>query len=111
MSIGKQLRAEVARSLPFGSIVAGYAAIGSATTKPSSIIHVQNFTNADIWISYDGINDHFPLAAGAFMLLDITTNHPTEGGLFLSTGTQFYTKRIGTPTSGSVYVSLYYGKR
>jgi len=111
MSIGKQLRVETCRELAGASILATYTPIGTGTTRPNSIIHVQNFTNAAIWISYDGINDHFPIAAGSFLLLDVTTNHPTESGLFLSVGTQFYAKQLGIPSSGSVYVSLYYGKR
>lgn len=108
MALGKEIRVQEVQELAFGSIGANYTSIGSAASNPTVIIHIQNLTDALLMFSYDGVIDHFPLAAGAFLLLDVHTNHPVTGGLFISTGTDMHVKEIDTPTSGSVYVTFYY---
>ena len=102
MALGRQLRCEPVRSLAYSSIVSGYTAVGTPVTNPDGVALFQNLTNQTVMFSFDGVNDHFPLAALAGHVLDITTNQPTNDGLFLSVGTQFYVKQIGTPSSGSV---------
>ena len=110
MSLGRQLRAEPVRTLAAGSVGVSYTAIGTPCGKPDSVLQFQNLTDASVMMSFDGINDHFPLAAGAYFVLDVTTNQPTKDGLFLSVGTQFYVRQLGVPATGSVYISLYYGR-
>jgi len=104
-----KLLPEAARSLAFGSIVAGYTGIGTAITNPARILHMQNLTDVVLMFSYDGINDHFPLASNAYLLLDITANKSMSQGYYLAEGTRVYVKREGVPASGSVYVTVYYG--
>lgn len=110
MALGKQLRCEPVRTLPAASVVVGYTAVGSPVTNADGIALFQNLTDATVMFSYDGVNDHFPLAASSAHVLDITTNQPTGDGLFLSAGTQMYVKRVGSPTTGAVYITLYYGR-
>ena len=106
-----RMRVEAARSLAFGSIAAGYTAVGTPFTHPISIVYFFNSTNESVWISFDGSVDHVPLAAGSFFLLDVTTNKANQIGLFIEIGTQIYTKQLsGAPTSGSVYVSSFYAQ-
>lgn len=100
---------EAARSLAFGSIVAGYTGIGTAITNPVRILHIQNLTDVTLMFSYDGVDDHFPLATNSFLLLDITANKSKDQGFYLEEGTRIYVKREGVPASGSVYVTVYYG--
>jgi hypothetical protein len=109
MSSGIQLRADAQRSLAFGSIGASYAAIGSAFGFPMRIIKVDNLTDATLQFSFTGNTDHFVLPAGGFLLVDVCTNEVQTQGFFISTGTTIYVKRSGTPTSGSVYVTTFYG--
>ena len=104
-----RLQAETLRSLAFGSIGAAYTAIGTATSLPAHLIQVQNLTDAVLLFSIDGVNDHFVLPASGFILLDITTNKTETQGFFLKQGTTFYVKESGTPTTGSVYVSVFTG--
>lgn len=100
---------EAARSLAFGSIAAGYTGIGTAISNPVRILHIQNLTDVILMFSYDGINDHFPLASNAYLLLDITANKSRDHGFYLAEGTRIYVKQDGVPASGSVYVTVYYG--
>lgn len=111
MALGKQLRVEIVRSLAFGGISASYAAVGTPSIKPEGVLQFQNLTDAAVMFSFDGVNDHFPLPASGYFVLDVTTNQPFNvGGLYLSVGTQIYVKSLsGNPSSGSVYVSFYYG--
>jgi len=100
---------ETVRTLAFGDIGAGYTGVGTAITNPVRILHIQNLTDTSLMFSYDGVNDHFALPASGFLLLDITANKSRDQGFYLAEGTRVYVREIVTPTTGSVYVSVYYG--
>lgn len=102
---------EPVRSLAFGSITANYAGVGTAFTEPVRILRIQNLTDALLWISFDGVNDHEAMATNSFLLLDVTANKAAEDGCYLPDGTRIYVKRNETPTSGSVYVTVYSATR
>jgi hypothetical protein len=105
-----RLAAEPVRSLAFGSISGTYAGIGTSFVFPCRILFIQNLTDATLMFSFDGVNDHFPLPASGFLLVDVESNKTTTGGaLNLPIGTRVYVRTIGTPTLGSVYVSTFYG--
>ena len=100
---------EAVRSLAFGSISAAYMGIGTPLSNPSRIFLIQNLTDALLMFSFDGITDHIPVAANGFVLLDITANKTVSQGFYIAEGTRIYVKEVDTPTSGSVYVSSFYG--
>lgn len=104
-----RLAAETLRSLAFGSIGAAYAGVGTRFNNPIRIFFAQNMTNASLMFSLDGVNDHFALPAGGFLLLDITGNKANSQGFYIAEESRLYVKEIGNPTSGSVYLSLFYG--
>lgn len=110
MTLAIRLLAEPVRTLAAASIGAAYMGIGTGLDNPSRIIFVQNLTDATVMFSLDGITDHFPLPTGGFLLLDVTTNRTLSQGCFISQGQRLYVKEEGTgPTTGSVYVSSFYG--
>jgi hypothetical protein len=109
MSLEKKVLPEAARSLSFGSIGAAYAGIGTAIDNPARMILLQNLTDATLWFSFDGINDHFPMATNVSLILDVTANKTFDQGFFIAEGQRFYVKRLGTPTSGAVYLTSFYG--
>lgn len=109
MAYGIQLRADAQRSIAFGSIGASYAAIGSQFPQAMRILKVDNLTDALLQFSFTGNTDHFVVPAGSFLLVDVCTNEVQTAGFFISVGTILYVKTIGTPTSGSVYVTTIYG--
>ena len=109
MAIEIKIKAEAQKSIAFGSIGAAYMGIGSAFSHPARMILIQNFTDADLQFSFDGITDHFPMKAGASFILDVSANKTIDTGFFFEEGTRVYVKEIDTPTSGSVYLTVFYG--
>jgi hypothetical protein len=99
---------EPLRSLAFGSISGTYAGIGTAFTHPIRIMKIYNGTDVDITLSDDGITDKEILPASGFVLLDFTSNAANASGWFFAEGDRIYAK--GSPSSGSIYVSSYYGR-
>lgn len=111
MAQGIELRADAQRSLAFGGISGTYAAIGTAFANVVRMMIVQNLTNATLQFSFDGVVDHFVLPASGQVIFDVTTNQISNAnGFFISVGTQMSVKTIGSPGSGSVYVSAFYAK-
>lgn len=103
-----RFRAEPVRTLAFGSIVAGYTAIGTAYEHPISKIYVVNTTDALLLFSFQGTTeDHFYLPPNGFLLLDITVEDRNPD--YLPIGALLYVKRSGVPTSGAVYFTAFYG--
>ena len=109
-----RLRAESLRSVEYGDISSTYTAIGDPLENPARIFHLQNLTDVTLTWSMDGVNDHGVLASGSFILLDVTANKTLDQGEFVAEGTTFYIASIpggDTPTSGDVYLSVFYGSR
>ncbi len=100
---------EAVRSLAFGSISGTYAGVGTPLTNPSRLIIFQNFTDGLLMVSFDGITDHLPVAADGFVLLDVTANKTVSQGFYIAEGTRFYVKQVSAPTTGSFYISTFYG--
>lgn len=104
-----KLLPEAVRSIAFGSIGGGYMGVGTPLTNPSRLIIFQNFTDGDVMVSFDGITDHLPVAANGFVLLDVTANKTVSQGFYIAEGTRFYVKEITAPSTGSFYISSFYG--
>jgi hypothetical protein len=103
---------ETIRSLAFGAIGAGYTAVGTPFANPSRIVKFHNFTNANLLISFDGVNDHDAIFASSSQVMDLTTNHTSQAGeAFFRVGTTIYVKEeTGAPTGGNFYVVTYFGE-
>jgi len=109
MTYGTRIAFEDIREVAFGSITANYTAVGSPTADYGRLVGITNNTDAEVYISIDGTNDHLRLAANSFKLLDLTTNGVCAG-LFLAKNISFYIKRVsGAPTSGDVWIEVLYG--
>ena len=100
---------EPVRSLAYTSISGTYMGVGAPLADPSRLIIFQNYTDATLMVSFDGITDHLPVAANGFVLFDITANGTTTAGFYIAEGTRFYVKEVGTPSTGSFYISTFYG--
>jgi hypothetical protein len=109
-SRGIRVIPDLLRLTAFGAIGGVYTAIGAVYTNPIRILSIKNATNQDIFISYDGVNNHEYLPAASGLVLDFCAN--AAGGAtfpFIAAGTTIYIKDNGVaPTSGVVAVSAYY---
>jgi len=110
MSYPRKLFPLALRSLAFGSILAGYSAVGGAVDRPLRILRVVNGTDAAVIISFDGLTDHMAVPAGQQAQIDVTMNKVRDDGFFIAEGTVFYAKRAaGAPSSGALYIECYGG--
>lgn len=110
MSFPIRMKVEEVRTLAFGSIGAAYMGLGTAMTRPIRLMVLQNLTDAAVMISFDGVDDNLPLASNGYIILDITANKVREDGFFLAEGDRLYVKELGVaPTTGSVYLTTFYG--
>lgn len=106
-----QIRFDVQRSLAFGAIGAGFAAVGTEISFPAVGYIVTNGTDADLDFSFNGVDTHFTLLNGQAYIQDVSANKTQSDGLFLDKGERLYVKQNGVPTSGSVYFSILYAKK
>lgn len=111
MSLSAQrLRYDTLRSIAFGSITTSYVAVGAAFTHAVRVLNIDNLTDANILISFDGTTNHTIVPAGAGKVFDYATNRvgPVDQ-LEQPVGTLVYVKReSGAPTGGNVYVTVLY---
>ncbi len=109
MAFGTKVSFEAVREVAAASITASYTAVGTATTDHTRLLSISNGTDADCYISFDGISDHMRLAANSFKLLDLTANQVSNDGFFVAQGTIFYVKRVsGAPTTGTLWIEAMY---
>jgi len=110
--MAQPVRAMPIESLSFASISGSYSNVGSRIENALRIVWIQNLTDATLMFSFDAVNDHFPLVANAFVLLDLNANqNQNQTGLYLGIGTLLYVRQLSAaPTSGSVYFSGFYAK-
>lgn len=104
------VRFEALRSLGFASVSGTYAAVGTAFLNACRILQLDNLSNANVIVSFDGINDHLVVAGSSGKVLDFSANKVLPAGfLAMPAGTIVYIKQeTGAPTSGSFYVSVMY---
>lgn len=110
MAYGTRVQFEAVREVAFGAITANYTALGAILSDYTRLIAVNNSTDAEVYISLDGVNDHLRIAVNSFKLLDLTANTVHDDGFFIARNTQIYIKRVaGAPTVGAVWVEVMFG--
>jgi hypothetical protein len=111
MSTVQTLRvfSEPVQVVAYSSITGSFVSTGIAMKDPIRILKVNNTTDADVYISFDGTTNNDVIVAGSGMVVDLTANKGIESGIYLPIGTIFYLKYVsGAPTLGNVYISAYY---
>lgn len=109
MAFGTRVRFEPVREVAFGSIGASYTALGTPTSDHTRLFSVNNGTNADVYVSFDGTTNHLRVAGNSFQLFDFSSNKVRDDGFFVDAGTTFYVKRVSAaPTMGSLWVEVAY---
>jgi len=110
MSLAIRLMPEVVRTLGFAAIGVAYMGVGTSMTHPVRMLVLQNLTDALLIFSFNGIDDHLPLASNGYIILDITANKTRNDGFFLAEGDRIYVKQVtAAPTINGVYLTTLYG--
>lgn len=105
---GASFRAAAQGSLAFGLIGASYSLVGQLQDGNRRFFAVTNYTDALLQFSFDGIVDHFVVMPYTGRIWDIGSNKQFSQTFLMQPTTGIYVKRIGTPTSGAVYVEYGY---
>lgn len=101
---------EPLRSIDSGTLSNVYMGIGTPLEFPARVFQIQNTTDVDVLISWDGINDHQIIPSASFTLIDISANKVNDQGWYVTAGQRFYAKEASTPSSnGAVYLTVFYG--
>ena len=107
MAFGTRAQFDAVREVAFGGISGTYAVVGGPLTDHARIVIFTNSTNVEVYITADGVNNNFRLAANSFKLIDFSTNKIRDDGLFVPIGTQFSVKQVsGAPGSGAVWIEV-----
>ena len=107
-----RMRWEPMRELAFGSISGTYAKVGAPLSHPSQGIILQNFTDAQLTFSFNGIDAHLSMAPSTSLVLDIGSNKTIDNALYQAQGDQIWVKDEGSAAStGKVSVSTFYGQQ
>ena len=110
MAYPKRAFFEELRTVAFGAIGAGFAAVGAAFAGPVRLIGITNLTNQNLIFSDDGATDKVIIPAGAGKVFDITTNRTNQENLLLPEGGFAYIRHAGVaPASGSCYIEVIRG--
>jgi hypothetical protein len=107
-----KIRYDPLRSLVIGSITSlGYTGVGSVFTNPPVAIKINNPTNANLLISYDGITPNDFVAANSAFVFDYNSNKSNQAGVAQQpAGDRVYVKsEAANPTTGvAVYATVIY---
>jgi len=105
---------EPLRSLDFGSISDTYALVGTPFANPVRMILIDNTTDINLLVSFDGVDDHTVSISESGRVLDYCSNkNDAAGNLEQPAYTRLYVKQeTGTAaTKGNVYVTIIYASQ
>jgi len=103
---------EPVREAAFGSVVASYAALGDPFAHPISILRIVSTLDKDVYLSFDGVNNHIYVAAMESFVYDLSSNK-SGYKLVIPKGTQLYQKRGpgGASSTGGITAMATYGTK
>lgn len=109
MAYGTRVAFDPVREIDFGDISGTYAAVGTPFNEHVRLIDFNNATDQELYISFDGVNDHLRIGSNSFKLFDLSANKIRDDGLFIASGTQVYVREVSASvTDGSFWVEIMY---
>ena len=103
---GYKVKFEELRSFDSSTFTGSYQTFGDTFSNPIVLFKIQNDSDADATISFDGSTDQEVVLAGSFVLYDLSANKLLAPIAALSKGTQVYIK--GTAGTGNIYLTAIY---
>jgi hypothetical protein len=110
------VRFDSVRTAAIASITGSYTKFGVPFAHAMRVLHFINDSNGTYMISFDGVNDNFPLLEDAFTLYDLTSDQDDNESFRYEKNTQLWIKYLIAPTTtsgaqtDSVYAVAIYGK-
>lgn len=111
-----KIRFEDLRVLPLADLVEDiFIGVGGPFLNPPRMIKIQNTTNADIFLSFNGVDVQDVVVARSAFIYDYGSNQADAGGLLEQCSGErvyaLYTSAAPAPTVGNVYVTVIYAAR
>ncbi len=107
MAFGTRVTFDPVREKIATDITNSYTTLGVPLVDHVRLIDFNNSTDQEIYVSFDGIDDHLRMAHNSFKLFDLSANKIRDDGLFLASGTQIFIKFVSTTTvNGTVWVEI-----
>lgn len=91
---GNSTKWDAIREVAYGSIPSTYGTFGSVLLRDAFRIWITNTTNADIYVSTDGVTNMIKVAANSGRAYDNKTND-----MYFKSGTQFYIMYAASPST------------
>lgn len=111
MGYGIRVGFDPVREIAFGDVSGTYTAVGTPFQQNVRLMSFNNSLDEDVYVSFDGVNNHLRVAMNSFQLFDLSANKIRDDGLFMSVGTQIYVKEVSSSvTGGSFWVEVMYGE-
>lgn len=98
------------RSISFADVTTSYVMIGTPFQNPGRMIKIWNNTDADCFLSQNGIDDNDFLPSKGGFVYDYASNKSNQGGtLEQPANDRWYIKaESGLPSTGAIYVTFIY---
>lgn len=101
---GVRIKAEALREVAFSSITSSYAQLTPDFTHTIKLAVITNTTDADIYVSFDGVDPHMRVIKNSQRIFDLKTND-----FFLQNPDKIYIKYVTAPSLGDFIFEAYYG--
>ncbi len=96
---GSEIKPEAVREIDFDDIGATFAAFGPAFLRVVRILTVDNGTDADMYLTLNGVTDQLRVRAGQAKVYDLKTDD-----LYINPGDVISIRYKTAPTSGDVFI-------
>lgn len=93
------------RSIDSSTLAGSYTTFGSRVDVPLITLRIFNDSNVDVFVSRDGVNNHWVVPASTYLVEDVRTNSATNHSGALPE-TQFYIN--GAAGTGNIYLGGLY---
>ncbi len=108
MANGLRIIPQTLRSIDSATFTGAFQALGTPIEYSSPLMKFTNNSNVDVLVSWNGLNSHDIVPAGAFALYDFCSDAGTSRGLYAAQGTQFYVNGAASGSNaGSVYLTVF----
>lgn len=91
------------------SLTAAFQTFGTALSNPAYHLEIDNTSDVDVYISIDGSNNTWRIAAGAILPIPSYQRHNTlnEASYVLKSGTQLQIKQVTAAGTGFIIANIY----
>jgi len=112
------VRFDTLRLIAYTALTSTFTPFGFVTSQSTPapfahamrVLNFKNTTDADVYISYDGVTINDIIPSSSFDLYDLTSDQDANEMFRYQSGTQIYASFVLMPTKGYISLTSIYGK-